>query len=191
MKTLLIDADGLVITRPKYFSEIYSEKYGVPLKDVTEFFVKDFRICQTGKADLKEQLKPYLPKWKWQKSVDDFLEYWFTTDVLLNQRMLDIIDVLRKKGYRCYLASDQEKYRAAYISDRLKNHFDGLFFSCDLGYKKSEQEFFEEILKRIQTKPEDIEFWDDEIENTQVAVNLGIKTKLYIDPETFEKNFSA
>ena len=65
-----------------------------------------------------------------------------------------------------------------------------MFFSCDLGYTKAEQEFFEEIVKKINIEPENIEFWNDEIENTQVAVNLGIKTKLYIDPETFEKSFN-
>jgi putative hydrolase of the HAD superfamily len=190
MKTLLIDADGLVITRPKYFSEMYSEKYGVPLKIITEFFINDFRICQTGKADLKEQLKPYLPKWKLEGTVEDFLNLWFTSDVILSQKVLDTIDHLRQKGFKCYLASDQEKYRAEYIANILKGHFDGMFFSCDLGYIKAEQEFFEEIVKKINIEPENIEFWDDEIENTQVAVNLGIKTKLYIDPETFEKSFN-
>ncbi len=191
MKTLLIDADGLVLTRPKLFSETYSEEYEIPLKMIAEFFEKDFRICQTGKADLKEQLKPYLIKWKWQGTVEDFLDYWFSSDVIPNQKILEIIDLLRKKGHKCYLVADQEKYRARYIENILKKHFDGMFFSCDLGYKKSEQEFFETILEKIKTKPENIEFWDDEIENTQVAVNLGIKSKLYIDSETFEKSFSA
>jgi len=38
-------------------------------------FKNEFQPCLVGEADLKEQINPYLEKWGWKKSVDDFLEH--------------------------------------------------------------------------------------------------------------------
>ena len=75
---------------------------------------------QLGKADIKDALKKYLPPWGWKKSADEFLEYWFKFDSVLNREMLKSIKDLRKSGIKCYLATNNEKYRVEYFENVLK-----------------------------------------------------------------------
>ncbi|NTW75625.1 MAG: hypothetical protein HGB34_01865, partial [Candidatus Moranbacteria bacterium] len=55
IKAVLLDADGLLLKKQRYFSEIYSEQYGVPTESIIPFFKTRFRDCQKATADLKEE----------------------------------------------------------------------------------------------------------------------------------------
>src|SRR3989344_7638248 len=119
-KAILFDADGVVLKKyNKYFSVQFSEKYGAPIDEINEFFEGDFRACQLGKLDLKEELAKRLPNWNWPDGVDAFLEYWFTTDAIIDPEVMKEVEKIRDKGLKCYLASDQEKYRANYLAEHL------------------------------------------------------------------------
>ncbi len=181
-KAILFDADGVVLKKQKeYFSVRFARDYGAPLDEVTDFFKNKYRECQDGKADLKEELKELLPKWGWDKGTDAFLEYWFTTDVEVDKEVMKVIATYRSKGVKCYLATDQEKYRAEYLRRRLdlNNQFDGLFFSYELGAGKSEPKFFEQILHRLDIPAGEIAYRDDDKKNVEVAKALGIEAKFY------------
>lgn len=138
-------------------------------------------MCQEGKLDLKEVLPKYLQGWNWSGSVDEFLNYWFESDVLLNTDLAVEIKKLRGKGVRCYLASNQEKYRAAEITKLLNQEqlLDGCFFSCELGVKKSDPEFFGHILKELAVEPIDVTYLDNDEVNLEAARTRGITAYLY------------
>jgi putative hydrolase of the HAD superfamily len=141
-KVILFDLDGLVIKKKtKLFSERASEELGFPYEQVSEFFDSEFRLCSFGKADLKEKIKPHLIKWGYKGSVDDFLKYWFEKESEVNSEVIEIIDNIRSKGTKCYIATRQEKYRKQYLLDvlGLKGHFDGIFCTCDIGFDKWEK----------------------------------------------------
>ena len=182
MKTILFDADGVTLKRQtEYFSERFAREYNVPLVEVVSFFKNEFRLCQQGKADLKEELSKKLPAWGWQKSTDDFLLYWFTTDTIPNDAVMSEVENFRRQGTKCYLVTDQEKYRAEYLRDTLnfKNRFDGCFFSCELGYSKSEPAFFATVIIQLNLPPDEIVYWDDDQKNVDAAESLGIDARFY------------
>lgn len=187
MDHILFDADGVTLVKHKFFDEKFSEEYGIPLDKIRHFFKNEFRICQQGKADLKTELAKYLPAWGWQKSVDDFLAYWFATDIP-DAAVLNFIQDIRAKGTKCYLASDQEKYRAEYFLSNLGfgKKFDKCFFSCDLGCNKSEKEFFEKVLEDLNLKPVELTYWDDDLKNVEVSKGLGINARLWEGLEKLE-----
>lgn len=195
VKEILWDADGVAIAkRNGYFSQRLAEKQGIPLEQVMPFFKGEFSLCMVGKADLKQEVGKYLSGWGWKDTVEELMEYWFTGENTVDQDVLRTVDALRQNGAKCYLATDQEKYRANYILDDMKlgEHFDGSFFSCDLGYKKSQREFFEEIVKRLGVKPEEIMYWDDDEKNVAVAREIGIDGRLYTgksDLEALEETY--
>ena len=181
-KAVLFDIDGIVITgRKQLFSLVLAEKQSVSREAVEEFFLNNFRKCSFGKADLKEEIAPYLTKWNWQGSVDDLLKFWFETESAKDEEVLEIIHKLREKDVKCYVATRQEKYRLKYLWEDigLKNYFDGVFCTCDIGYDKKDPEFFHYVFKELNLEPQEILFFDDGEKNIDNAKSLGIRAYHY------------
>jgi putative hydrolase of the HAD superfamily len=189
MKTILIDADGVLLKKQPYFSIRISQEYNVPYELMEPFYLNELKKCQIAAADMKEELAKYLPKWNWTKSADEFMQYWFTTDVIPDQDVLAVVDTLRQQGAKCYLASEQEKYRSSHIWNiaNLKNRLDGSFFTHDVGALKSTPEYFHRILATLNLKPEEVMFWDDDQKNVDVAKNAGIDARFYSNLEEFKQ----
>lgn len=191
IKAVLFDADGVILLpRKKYFSDILAEDYKIPLELILPLFKNEFQDCLAGRADLKEVLqRKYLTKWGWKGSVEDLLTYWWRGEGKVNKPVLGLIKELREKGTRCFLASDQEKYRAEHLLKTLKleKFLDGAFFSLKMGVGKNSRLFFEKILTGLKLKPEEVLFWDDEEENVAVAKEVGLDAKLYTSFKAFEK----
>lgn len=184
-KVILFDADGVVLTKQPYFSLEIAKENNIPYEEIEPFYKSELRLCQTGKADIKEELAKYLPKWKWQGSADDFLQRWFTTDVHRDEAVIAVVDALRAQGIKCYLASDQEIYRGEYIrtTASLGKHFDGTFFSYEVGHQKSDPEFFQGILAKLNLQPSEVMYWDDDQKNVDVANGVGIDAHFYSNLE--------
>lgn len=191
-KCILFDADGVVI-HSEMFSVQYAKKYNVPYEDILPFFKKEFPDCIIGKADLIKIVKPWLPKWKWKGSVHDFLQFWFEAEHNIDKNIVSVINKLRKRGIKCYLATNQEKYRTQYMLENMgfKDLFDNVFSSSHIGYKKPDTKFFESILNKLKKEyninPHEIMFFDDSIEHIDEANKLGIKAYQYQNFKDFEK----
>ena len=76
-KIILLDVDGVIVSKETYFSTRYAREFGVPVEKLLLFFETEFRECNTGKKDMKEVLGKYLADWQWKGSVDELLRYWF------------------------------------------------------------------------------------------------------------------
>jgi len=189
IKAILFDGDGCVLKGHRYFSEIYSETYNISLEKITPFFKEKFGLCQTGKADLKIEIEPYLKDWGWQGTADDFLNFWFTSDVQPDVQTLKVVNSLREKGIKSCFATNQEKYRMEYIKNipGFTQNFDAIFCSCDIGYRKPDQNFFRYILNSLDLKPEEALFWDSDQENVESAKTLGLYAERYISLEDFQE----
>lgn len=187
INAILFDADGVLITGEKFIDHLQRELHISP-EMTAPFFKGKFKECLVEKADLKIEIVPYLRGWGWTKSVDDFLKLWFDVEHHLNNPLLQQIEILRKKGIRCYVATNQEKYRSQYIKDymKLKPLFDGFFASNEIGFCKPEKEFFTFIIDRIKVDPEEILFWDDAPGHVEGARLIGINAELFISFEDFQ-----
>ena len=184
----------MVIHREMYFSQRLSQEFGVPMEMVLPFFKNEFKLCLVGKADLKQELGKYLDGWNWKKSVDDLLLFWFEHESNLDKEMLGNITDLRNNGIRCYLDTNNEKYRVRYLLDNLglKNFFDGVFSSAEIGFLKPQPEFWSAIHERIG-KPDKSEVlvWDDDKENVESAKNFGFNSELYLDFKTYQDRMKS
>lgn len=186
IKAILFDIDGMVNKRVEYFSRKYSREFGVAYDEMGPFFENEFILCEIGKADLKTELPKYLAKWKWDKSVDEFLEYWFKNETDLDKEMLNSIQNLRNKGTKCFLQTRNEKYRTEYLWNTmgLKNHFDGMFSSAYLGSMKPQVGFWNAIYQQLlEFKKDEILVWDDKAENVESAKKFGFQAKLFTGEE--------
>lgn len=196
IKAIVFDADGVVINSPDYFSIQYEKELGVSNDIIQPFFKGRFRDCVVGKADLKEELALLLDDWEWKGSPESLMKYWFKAEHYIDERVVNEIKMLKQRGIKCYLGTQQEKYRMEYIKKEMgfKKIFDKSYSSCDIGYEKSEKQFFEYIfddLNRNKTiKPEEIMFWDDKQSIVNVAKESGWQGYLYANFDDFHKIIS-
>lgn len=186
-KILLLDIDGVLVLRDRYFSDKYAQENNIPIEKVTAFFKGPFKEALTGNADLRDILPSYLVQWEWKGTTDEFLRLWFESECNVDNRVLGLIDEIRQKGTKVYLVSDNEARRAEYLTDEvgLGSHVDGAYFSSSLGVSKSDKEFFTKVLAEIQAEPEDVSYWDDDPKNIEVAKQVGINGHVYRNFEEF------
>ncbi len=193
IKVILFDCDGLIIRHEKYFSIRLAEQQGMTLEDENEkqkaFFSGVFLEYETGKADLKDALKKDLGLWNWTGTVEGLIDFWFSGEATVENDIKDFILNLRKKGFKCFVTTNNEKYRGEYLwsTAGLKNIFDGFFSSSTVGYFKEDQEFWKEVYKKFpEVKKEEILVWDDDSQNVESATKFGFNAEFYKNFEEFK-----
>ena len=189
IKAIIFDADGVVIRPTTLFSQQLIEAHHCNQDAVKNFFETDFMQCILGKANLKETLKQHISKFGWQGSVDSLLKEWFTSEDKPNQPLIKAIKELKRKSIGCYLATNQEKYRAQYLADEMKmlHLFDYIFFSYEMKLKKPQPKFWQYVWDSLSymeglNHKDEVMFWDDKEKNVLAAKRFGF------DAYQFESN---
>lgn len=186
---LIFDADGVVIHPEETFWAFYQRAKGIAWEKMTPFYSWVFQECIVWKADLKNVLPPWLDEWEWDGSVDAFLEAWFTYENVLDKHIIHMISGIRKSGVPCYLATNQESYRACYIREimQLVGIFDDLFISCEIKKRKPENVFFKHILEHIHLPASSVLFIDDSLRFIKAAKECWMQTYHYTEYDVFQK----
>ena len=176
----IFDADGVLIP-PWGFANYLKLHYPEIAAQTGEFFYGPFAQCLVGAADLKVELRPFLARWAWPHTDDEFIDLWFTAERTFDQELVQMIQTLRAQGTPCYLATNQEHRRAAYMRTTMgfDDLFDGIFASADLGVVKPDPAFYLAITQRLGVDPESIMFWDDAPAHVAAAHAFGWQAELY------------
>ncbi len=185
-KIILFDVDDVLIIPPKLFSQQYCERFGINPRLQGKFYEsKEWKDASLGKFDLKEALRLHNDKWQWHGEPDELLQMWFEGENYPNEDLFKVMKRLRKNGALVFLATQQEKYRAAYLRDVIfKDKIDGMFCSCDIGSRKSENHFWETTLSKLgvllpDLKPYDVAYFDDNQGWVDKAKEFGVDAFLY------------
>lgn len=196
MKVVIYDNDGM-LTHSERFSDVYAAKMGLDSSVTGPFFEGPFKECLIGKADLKEELSKVLQTWKWTGTTDELLEFWFSCGDDLNDEMFDSVRKLREQGMVVCLATNNERYRTAYLVEKFtyEEIFDEVFTAYDLGAYKQSDEGLEKIAEILRTKHAiedraEVIFWDDREEHIENMNKHGFKGELYVNYENFKKTMS-
>jgi FMN phosphatase YigB (HAD superfamily) len=193
VKAILFDADGVLTLPEDVFTVVYAKSHGLDTEPFEQFFRNEWQAIVTGKKDLKESISENPGLWRWNGSPEELLDYWFKTEDVRNEELLQLIGELKAQGMPCYLATDQENYRGEYMKNVMFNErFDGYFISAELGMSKTDPKFFELIISNLQRKipdlkPADILFFDDSQSKVDTASSVGINGQLYTSIDQVKK----
>ncbi len=197
-KIILFDIDNVLIRPPRYFSEELEEQgHKDAVEHLKSFFLnEDWRKCKEGKADPFKLVAPYLKKFGWKKSAKEFfLQHAQFGEKYLDKNFISNIKKLKEKGIKCYLCTDQAKYKAEYLLNDMgfKDIFYKHFISHSIGYRKCHDEFWVYVLKELKKEFKDLDvneivYFDDSQDNVDLALKFGIKGFVFTDIVRFNKD---
>lgn len=174
--TLLLDADGVIQHNPHFASGMWGLMGGdVPLEDLYELE----RPSLDGSRDLRDDVHEFLQRHGSQANPDDVLDVWHETYVI--PQVLDVVDQVRAGGIPVYLASNQQRRRGELMiaEKNYQNHFDGFFYSYQMGVAKPDTAYFQAIIDQLDCTPAHTLFVDDIEENVMGARELGIIAEVF------------
>lgn len=180
-KAVIFDADGMVVLG-EGFRVRRARDLGIPDAVTADFFTGPFQECLIGKADLKSELEKVLPQWNWKGDVEDFLHAWFEPkDAVFDEHIERSVLALRARGVRCYLATNNERYRCSnLLEDRdLRRRFDDVFPSFAVGSKKPEHAFFQYMTNALSLHPSEVVYWDNDEGHVASAKAFGFQAELF------------
>lgn len=181
IEAVLFDADGVIQKRPHGWRDALGERLGFSGED-GEFLAGAFRAEEPaleGRADFNRALSALLSRWNCRATLDEALRVWTMLDV--DSKITDAIRRLRQRGVSCHLASNQEPYKAHYMSEVLgyRHLFEQEFYSCHLGVKKPKQAYFRAIVNALGVPPNRMLFIDDRPHNVDAAREVGLHGSTY------------
>jgi putative hydrolase of the HAD superfamily len=186
IRTVVFDCDGVMVA-PWRFAAYLSAHHGLMGDRTRPFFDGPFVRCLIGQADIRETVGPFISAWGLPYSVDEFLDLWLEIENAAIPETVDYVTRLRRMEIHCVLATNQESRRAAYVRDTMGFGalFDQSFFSCDLGVRKPDLAFFEEVGSHIDAEPSEILFWDDSASCVEAARHLGWRAEVFQSVDGF------
>ena len=147
--------------------------------------LKEFDLGKLSKPGLVGYFLKYeginSSKEKLQEKIDSY----FTIDYTI----VKTIQKLKNKGFKTALLSngnaDFFKRKIYTTYPNFKNLFDEIIISSEVKMVKPDKEIYLYTLKKVNSKPEETLFIDDNKENIEVIAPLGIKGFVYTDSSSF------
>jgi len=183
IKAILIDADGVIQYAPEDWSLAFARCLGRDDPLAVQKFTTDIygaeTACLSRVGGFDEALHDVLRTWGCTEQKSLVLEAMMS--IRKYNEVLELIRAVRASGTRCYIASNQQTQRAAFMSVELgyASMFDGEIYSCNLGAAKPSELYFELALKAAGADAKSTLFIDDRPENVAGARRAGLRSFVY------------
>lgn len=158
------------------------------LDDKINEVLEKFDLNEMSEMDVAEYFSKYqgvtLTPQQIQDEIDNYLD--------LNRGLVTVIQKLKAQGYKTALLTDANASfftRKIYpLYPEFKNLFDEIIISSDVGMTKADPKMFFYALDKVNSKPEETLFIDDNKANIDRANALGIGGFLYTDNDSFSND---
>ncbi len=98
----------------------------------------------------------------------------------LNELLVDYVSTLQGEYKLALLSnSSSEHLRGELAKHDLEKYFDEIVISSEVGLIKPQPEVFEHIMQKLDVKPQECIFTDDNPKHTNAAAELGIHSIVY------------
>lgn len=180
IKAIIFDLNGIFIHSAP-LSQRVEEEFGVN----HDLFWKEFeKVLQVARTEHDRDSSLWQPVADLLNlNIDDFLKFWFSGEKI-DYEMLSFAKNLKNQGFEIFILSNNLKERTEYYRQNFSELFEpfkAVYFSWETDFVKPDPKAFENVLKLNNLNPNDCLFFDDSTKNVQAAINLGIKSKVFID----------
>ena len=190
IKAICFDLDGVFFTSKgkKSFHDALINEYGGDKEQVDDLM---YRSPEMAKL-VRGQLTPleFFNKVREIISIpasDAELSDRWVRDYEVDSQVLEAVKSAKTKGYKTCICTNNNEIRLLPLIERfdLKNLFDVIVSSHEVGETKPSKIIFGTLLERLQVKPDELIYSDDNPERLSGAEELGIKTFLFHDFNQF------
>lgn len=155
------------------------------------FFIPEYKKFSIGEIDEKELISIFLQQKNIDLDVKGYIEV-FKKGIEPIEGMKSILESLSKNYQMATLINEGSEW-ANYklnVSD-FRKFFKKHFISGDLKVEKPNPEIYEIVLEKLNIKPEECIFVDDQTKNCIAAEKLGIKSIVFKNPVQLKKELVA
>ncbi len=183
IKACIFDFGGvLVITEDYRPRHAWDERLGLPVGSVERVVhYSDLWIqAQLGRISYDDYWKGVAERlYMRQEDIDALRRDYFSGD-RLNHRLVNVIKELREQGMITAILSNE----TAELLERLqvlglRDLFDQVFISAQLGVMKPDPAAYRLALQALQVAPQETIFLDDALRNVRAAQQLGLHAQLF------------
>jgi putative hydrolase of the HAD superfamily len=175
---VLFDADGVMQRVRDGWLEALTAHGGDQGEEFVLAVFEAERACVTG-ADFTAAMREVLTRFSITTPLADVLaaQTWIDVDA----GMVAAVSDLRRQGFRCGLATNQQSLRGGYMRRCLNfaQAFDEQFYSWELGFAKPDAGYFQAIIEGVQVSPDRVLFLDDREDNVNGARSVGLVAELF------------
>jgi putative hydrolase of the HAD superfamily len=196
IETIMVDVDGVLIRHKSgrtWQSDLLADLGIDPGILHEEFFQPHFRDVVLGRADIDNRLAPVLERIAPTVSTERLLAYWFEHDAAIDPRLLGDLRDVRATHIPVHLATVQEHRRVDYLWNTLglRDDFDGIHYSADLGVAKPDPAFYRAVEQRVGAAPGKLLLIDDREDNVEAARRAGWRAHLWTPESTLAEALLA
>ncbi len=183
IKNILFDFGGVMVSIenwPVKFVERENNLEKWYIYEKIKYLIVDYAKWKVDTLNFRKWLISKLGKGLWEQL---FERWWHREWAKINPEIIQFVEILKEKWYKCYILSDTNPIHASSNETRhIYDIFDDKILSYEIGICKREDtwnnttKFFDYALNKLNIKAEDSIFIDDLQENCDVANRVGIKT---------------
>lgn len=148
----------------------------------------EYALIDTGYVKVEDAIKIVCDRTNHE---NDFIvkDFWTTyiNYAFIDNRVLDLLNKLKAKGYKIYLLSNINPYTYDFIKENsnLFTIVDGYVLSYQVHMIKPYQGIYKELLNRCSLIPKETLFIDDNARNIKTALSLKIKG-IRVRPDNYD-----
>ncbi len=195
IKAICFDLDGVYFTPEgkKSFHNALITEYAADKQIVDEFMNRgqDMARLVRGKISPGDFWNNFRVVTGINATNQELTKRW-VRDYEIDDKVRDIVLKTRAMGYKTCVCTNNNVIRLSALEDRFHfmKDFDCIVSSHEIGYTKPSKEIFLELLRRLDIKPEELVYSDDNPERLNGATELGIITFVFENIDQFLKKLN-